>query len=60
MRDREGVGCRLVRVADEKRRRRLVKVSFVPDSILGTGNGSLAHIALVYSSVFVDSQLYSE
>lgn len=59
MRDREGVGCRLVRVADEKRRR-LVKVSFVPDSILDTGNGSLAHIALVYSSGFVDSQLYSE
>lgn len=59
MRYREGVGCRLVRVADEKRRR-LVKVSFVPDSIPGTGNGSLAQIALVYSSVFVDSQLYSE
>lgn len=36
-----------------------MKVSFVPDSIPGTGDGSLAPIALVYSSVSVDSQLYS-
>lgn len=59
MRYREGVGCGLVKVADEKRRR-LGKVSFLPDSIPGTGDGSLAQIALVYSSGFVDSQLYSE
>ncbi|TRZ24327.1 hypothetical protein HGM15179_002775 [Zosterops borbonicus] len=38
MRPREGVGCRLVRVADEKRR--LLKVTFVPDSIPGVRNAS--------------------
>lgn len=59
MRSREGVGCRLIRAADEKRRR-LLKVSFVPDSIPGTGNGSLAQITLVYSSVFVVSYILSE
>lgn len=48
MRSREGVGCRLVRVADEKRRR-LLKVGFVPHSIPGTGSGSLAQITFVYS-----------
>lgn len=57
MKSREGVGCRLVRVADEKRRR-LLKVNFVPGSTPGTGNGSLAQITLVHS--YFCSQLYSE
>lgn len=58
MRPMEGVGCRLVRVADEKRR--LLKVTFVPDSIPGTGSGSLTQITLVYSSVFIISYILSE
>lgn len=58
VRPKEGVGCRLVRVADEKRR--LLKVTFVPDSIPGTGSGSLTQITLVYSSVFTVSYILSE
>lgn len=34
-----------------------MKVSFVPHSIPGTGNGSLAQITLVYSSVFIVSYI---
>lgn len=59
MRSRKGVGCRLVGVADEKRRR-LLKVNFVPGSTPGTGNRSLAQITLVYSSVFVVTYILSE